>query len=254
MIRVVFNQKGGVGKSTIACNLAAFSADQDRPTLLVDLDPQGNSTRYLTGSNDHDNEGAAGLLEQSLSFKLRSRPPSDFVIDSPFENLAVMPSTPALIDLQPKLEQRYKIYKLSEAMEKLREEYDEIWIDTPPAWNIYTLSALIAAERVLIPFDCDDFSRQALYQLMENVAEVRADHNNGLKVEGIVINQYQPRSRLPKQLVDELREEGLPLLNSKLTSSVKIRESHQLAKPLVWLDRRHKLTQAFAELHAEISG
>ena len=147
-----------------------------------------------------------------------------------------------------KLESRYKMYKLREALDDL-EGYDAVWMDTPPALNFFTRSALIAADRCLIPFDCDEFSRRALYSLIESVEEIRADHNAGLEVEGIVVNQYQPRARLPSEMVEALREEGLPMLEPCLTASVKIRESHQRARPLVDLYPRHKVSEQFCALH-----
>ena len=160
-----------------------------------------------------------------------------------------MPASPALDALQPKLESRHKIYKLREALQKLADRYDRIYIDTPPALNFYTRSALIAARGCLIPFDCDEFSRKALYTLLENVEEIRADHNPELNVEGIVVNQFQPRANLPQRVVQELIEEGLPVLEPYLPSSVRIRESHECALPMIWMDPSHKLTQALVELH-----
>lgn len=250
MRRVVFNQKGGVGKSTITCNLAAISAHQGRHTLVVDLDPQGNSTHYLLGQSGTDLETTlADFFDQTLNFKLNPKSTTEFVIASPFPGLSVMPSHPALEDLQGKLESRYKIYKLREALDELSEDYDQIYIDTPPALNFYTRSALIAANSCLIPFDCDDFSRRALYSLLESVQEIRADHNRDLDVEGIVVNQYQARASLPQKMVRELIEEGLPVLTPYLSSSVKIKESHEQARPMIHLDPRHKLSQEYVELH-----
>lgn len=253
MKRVVFNQKGGVGKSTITCNLAAIAAargtrsGKGSRTLVVDLDPQANSTRYLLGA------GADGLeptvtefFDQMLNFKLRPKATEDFIHATPFDNLFIMPADAALEELQGKLESRYKIYKLKEALDAL--DFDQIWIDTPPALHFYTRSALIAADRCLIPFDCDEFARRALYTLLDNVAEIRADHNAALAVEGIVVNQFQSRATLPQQVVQELRDEGLPVLEPFLSASVKIKESHQQAKPMIHLDPRHKLTNEFNRL------
>jgi chromosome partitioning protein len=245
--RVVFNQKGGVGKSTITCNLAAIAAARARRTLVVDLDPQANSTRYLLGA------GAEGLsptvtelFDQMLNFKLRPKATEDFIHATPFENLFVLPADAALEELQAKLESRYKIYKLREALEKL--DFPEIWIDTPPALHFYTKSALIAADACLIPFDCDEFARQALYTLLDNVAEIRADHNKTLEVEGVIVNMFQSRANLPQQVVQELIDEGLPVLEPFLSSSVRIRESHRRAKPMVYLDPGHKVTDEFNRL------
>ncbi len=251
--RVVFNQKGGVGKSTITCNLAAVAAAQGVRTLVIDLDPQANSTRYLLGAaTDALELTATDFFDQMLSFKLRPRATQEFIVATPFENLHLLPSHASLEELQAKLESRYKIYKLREALDAL-EDYDQIWIDTPPALHFYTRSALIAADRCLIPFDCDEFARRALYTLLENVTEIRADHNDRLQVEGIVINQYQPRANLPQQLVQELRDEGLPVLSTLLSASVKIKESHQQSKPMIHLEPRHKLAQEFTSLYAELT-
>ncbi|MEJ7928580.1 ParA family protein [Ramlibacter sp. AN1015] len=247
---VVFNQKGGVGKSTITCNLAAISAQQGHKTLVIDLDLQGNSTRYLLGAAAAEaGEGISGFYSQILKFALRPTPIGAFAAPTPFENLWVLPPGAELEDLHGKLESRGKIYKLREAIETLAEEYDRIYVDTPPALNFYTRSALIAASGCLIPFDCDEFSRQALYTLLNNVGEIKADHNHGLTVKGIVVNQFQPRANLPRRLVGEMLAEGLPVLGTYLSSSVRVRESHDLARPLIYLDARHKLTEEYVALH-----
>ncbi|MEW6164998.1 MAG: ParA family protein [Pseudomonadota bacterium] len=255
MKRVVFNQKGGVGKSTITCNLAAIAAQRGARTLVVDLDPQANSTRYLLGAAAEGLEGTATeFFDQVLNFKLRPKATEDFIHATPFANLSIMPADAALEELQAKLESRYKIYKLKEALDALADQFDQIWIDTPPALHFYTRSALIAADRCLIPFDCDEFARRALYTLLDNVAEIRADHNGALEVEGIVVNQFQARATLPRQVVQELRDEGLPVLEPFLSASVRIKESHSQAQPMIHLDARHKLTDEFARLFDALEG
>ncbi len=246
---VVFNQKGGVGKSTITCNLAAISAAQGLSTLVVDLDPQGNSTRYLLGAGaDELGDTAAEFFDQTLKFTLRDQATDEFITATPFENLHLLPSSPKLEELHGKLESRYKIYKLRDALAALQ-GYERIYIDTPPALNFYTRSALIASQGCLIPFDCDDFSRRALYALMDSVQEIQADHNRDLAISGIVVNQFQPRANLPQRLVQALIDEGLPVLQPYLSASVKIKESHERALPMVHLDARHKLTLEYLALH-----
>ncbi|SFN87892.1 chromosome partitioning protein [Formivibrio citricus] len=252
--RVVFNQKGGVGKSTITVNLAAVAASQGKRALVVDLDPQGNSSHYLLGERlDGATPTLADFFDQVLNFSLYAKPVSAFVHATPFPNLHIMPSHPAIAEQQVKLESRYKIYKLKESLEELASEFDEIYIDTPPALNFFTLSSLIAATGCLIPFDCDTFSRDALLGLLARVEEIKSDHNRDLHVEGIVVNQYQPRASLPQRLVAELEDQGLPVLKSRLSSSVKVRESHERATPLVNLDARHKIAQEFSALYSELT-
>ena len=128
MRRVVFNQKGGVGKSTITCNLAAIAAARGRRTLVVDLDPQANSSHYLLGgAADGDGPTIADFFDDMLSFKFNPPGPDHFARPTPFVNLFVMPSHGRLEELGPKLESRYKMFKLREALESMR-GYDEIFI------------------------------------------------------------------------------------------------------------------------------
>ncbi len=248
MRRVVFNQKGGVGKSSITCNLAAINAQEGKRTLVVDLDPQANSTHYLLGENKVI-VSAADYFSQTLSFSLIAKDPLDYVYDTPFDNLCIMAASPELAEMEQKLAAKHKIFKLRDMLDKLDDEFDEIYIDTAPATNFYTTSALIAADSVLIPFDCDAFSRQALYNILETIGETREDHNSKLEVAGIIANQFQPRANLPARIIEELKSEGQPVLPVYLNQSVKMRESHQASTPLIWFAPKHNLTQQFVELH-----
>jgi chromosome partitioning protein len=254
MRRVIFNQKGGVGKTTITCNLAAMSAVDGHKTLVIDMDPQCNATQYLLG--DKANQTTGSLLDfynEMLNFSFRKKGLAHCVMATPFRGLDLIPAHPDLYDLQAKLESRYKIYKLRDALDSLA-EYDYIFIDTPPALNFFSRSALIAADTCLIPFDCDDFSRHALYTLLNNVTEIQQDHNAELVVEGIVVNQYQSRARLPQKMVTDLQSEGLPVLPEYLSASVVIRESHERAMPMVYLDPKHKLSLEFEALYRKLNG
>ncbi|WP_415900330.1 ParA family protein [Neptuniibacter sp. QD48_11] len=252
--RVVFNQKGGVGKSSIAINLAAISAARGKRTLVIDLDPQCNSSHYLLGEDYQEvTPDIRDFFEQTLTFQLKPEGPQYFIHQTPYENLSVMPANAELGDLQSKLESKHKIYKLRDALDKLADDYDVVYIDTPPAFNFYTLSALVASDRCLIPFDCDEFARQALYSLLANVHETREDHNDKLEVEGIVVNQFQPRASLPKRIVGELLDDDLPVLETKISASVKMRESHDDTCPLIHFAPKHKLTQEFVTLFEELA-
>ena len=178
----------------------------------------------------------------------------DFIYDTPFENLCVMAASPELESLEQKLATKHKIYKLRDMLNKLDTEFDEVYIDTAPAMNFYTTSALIAAESVLIPFDCDAFSRQALYNILGAIHEIQEDHNDELEIAGIIANQFQPRANLPTQIIDELKAEDHPVLPVYLNQSVKMKESHQASTPLIFFAPSHNLTLQFVELHAHING
>ncbi len=252
MRRVVFNQKGGVGKTSIVCNLAAINASQGRPTLVIDLDSQCNASQYLLGSAEQPaSSSMADFFEETLSRSLKAADLGKHVSPTPFENLYVLAAHPDLEHLIVKLESRQKIYKLRNALARLK-DFADVYIDTPPALNFYSRSALIAADRCLIPFDCDDFARQALYTLAENIEELQSDHNDALRIEGIVVNQFQARARLPQRLISELEAEGLPILGTRLGSSVKVRESHDMSVPLIYSEPRHKITRQFVDLHQSL--
>ena len=137
MRRVIFNQKGGVGKSTITCNLAAISAENGYKTLVLDLDPQSNSTQYLLGQHSHQFVPTlADYYEQILQFKFSASNAHQFVHATPFKNLSIIPASPKLEFLLTRLDNRQKLFKLRSLLDKL-DHFDNIFIDTPPSMNFF---------------------------------------------------------------------------------------------------------------------
>lgn len=253
MKRVIFNRKGGVGKSTITCNLAAVAASKGKNILVVDLDPQANTTSYLGHSGKDNVVGIAEFMESTISRNYREFTSEDYIRKTRFENLSLISASQSLVDLEAKLEAKHKIYKLRDFLNNLHEDFDEIYIDTPPALNFFTLSALIASDRCILPYDCDVFARDAMMDLMEELEEIIEDHNPELVIEGVVVNQFQARANLPQQAVDELKKAKFKLLKPYISSSVKVKESHATHTPLIYLDRKHKLTQQFIDLYKTLS-
>jgi len=252
MIRVFFNKKGGVGKSSLAVNLAAISAASGLKTLVLDLDTQCNSSAYLSALGISQEDSIAALFQQTISFHIHRRAAIEYCQASPFENLFVIRGSERLKALESELDSRHKIYKLRDALDGLRDEFDRIYIDTPPALNFYSLSALIAADTCLIPIDCDDFSRQGLYSLQQQILEIQQDHNAKLRIEGIIANQYMATARLPGQIIGELIDEGYPVISEYIPQSVKMRESHQMKLPLIFMAPKHKLTLALKHCHQSL--
>ncbi|TKB25665.1 ParA family protein [Desulfopila sp. IMCC35006] len=267
--RVIFNKKGGVGKTTITCNLAAISASSGQKTIVVDLDPQANASQYLLRDryNEIKEQGrtifdffkasldGGSIFEFNPFFSHLSSPrpePESFIHQTRFDNLYVIPSHSGLADLEAQLVSKHKIYKLKEMLEKIS-GFEAVFIDTPPAMNFFSQSALIAASRCLIPFDCDAFSKDAIFDVGKHIGDIQRDHNNALIVEGIIVNQFMARAAYPKKIVDELKADGLPILATKISSSVKIRESHHESTPMIFLSPGHKLTQEYQALYDEIS-
>lgn len=253
MKRAVFNQKGGVGKTSITCNLAAAFARAGRKVLVVDLDSQANSSQYLLGERMARVEHTiADFFASTLSFRLFQDSLLDTIYESSYPGLYVIPASDALKEMQPKLEGRYKIFKLGEAIEVAINKlgFDDVFFDTPPALNFYSMSSLLAADRVLIPFDCDAFSEEAMTGVMAAVEEVASDHRPDLIVEGIIVNHFQTQAKLPRSAIERLQARGLPILEPYLSSSILMRESHSAGIPLAFYKPSHKLTQEFAALAA----
>lgn len=267
--RVIFNKKGGVGKTTITCNLAAISASSGKKTLVIDLDPQANASQYLMGDRyaaiKAEGKTILDFFKASLDggsifafnpffphLNTSRAEPASFVHETQFERLHIIPAHPDLSQVEPQLVNRHKIYKLKEMVETLG-DFEAVFIDTPPAMNFFSQSALITAARCLIPFDCDAFSKDAIFDVGKHIGDIQSDHNHGLVVEGIIVNQYLARANYPKKVVDGLIADGLPILSTKISSSVAIRESHHESTPMIFLNPGHKLTKEYQALYDEIS-
>ncbi len=245
MRRVVFNQKGGVGKSSITCNLAAIAAVKGKRVLVIDLDPQANSTHYLLGTTpDQLDTGVANYFLDTLKSGRKKHHPVEYAYETPYENLYVLPASPELSDIQTKLEARNKIYKFRDLLDKLEDDFDDFYIDTAPALNFFTNSALIAADRCLIPFDCDAFSRQ-----LQHPRGYRGDTGGSQRESQSRGHRSQPVPAPTTEIIEELRTEKHPVLPVYLNQSVKMRESHNVSKPLIHFAPSHPLTQQFVELY-----
>ena len=243
----VSNQKGGVGKTTTTINIAAFLAEKGKRVLILDIDPQANSG-YGLGVNVEEMESTVyEVLIGEINVK-------DAVYKTNIENLFIVPSnihlSGAQVDL---LDADNKEYILRNALKPLKSEFDFIFIDCPPSLGILTLNALVAADAVLIPLQCEYYALEGLSQLLKIISMVQENLNRNLRIEGVVLTMYDSRTNLSQQVVSDIRQFFKEkVFNTIIPRNVKLSEAPSFGKPISQYDRHCVGSETYEKLAEEV--
>jgi len=246
-IIAITNQKGGVGKTTTAINLAAALAASEVRVLLIDCDPQGNATSGLGTQKGDDISTTYNVLIDGLDPRLAIR-------RTEMEGLDLLPADKNLIGVNLELvaaDDRESV--LRRRLERIKGDYDYILIDCPPALDLLTLNALMAADAVLVPIQCEFFALEGISSLMDTIDRVRDSFGHPLAIEGILLTLYDERTNLTKQVAADLREYfGPDVFQTTIPRSVKLAEAPSHGKPILLYDPSSRGSDAYIQLAKEI--
>jgi len=248
-ILCIANQKGGVGKTTTAINLAAALAVSEKKTLLVDCDPQGNATTGV-GINKTD-------VSVSLYHGLIGRAaPQDLLVDSEIETLKVIPARTELTGFEVEMMSRPKREQaLKQLLTDLNGQFEYIIIDCPPSLSLLTVNALTAADAMLIPLQCEFYALEGLGQLLKTVRRIRAGLNPGLRIAGILLTMYDQRTNLSRQVAEEAEKYFKSLVfKTVVPRNVRLGEAPSFGKPILLYDVTSTGARSYFKLAAEIIG
>jgi chromosome partitioning protein len=243
----IANQKGGVGKTTTAINLAASLAANDLRVLLVDSDPQGNSTTGLGVSKDHERSSLYHAL-------MGQRETGSITVQTDFFGLDLIPADRNLVGANLELiEFEERETRLRHTLQTLRDKYEYILIDCPPALDLLTLNALVAADSVLIPIQCEFFALEGISQLLDTIERIRESFHHPLKIEGVLLTMFDDRTNLTRQVAADLREFfSDEVFKTVIPRSVRLAEAPSYGKPILAYDIRSRGAESYIRLAKEI--